>query len=186
MHRIVLNISRYYSRIAAGGASLSMLIVFLIVFINSVRRYTVGKSYEWGEQLPVFIAIYGLLCGVAWAYMQDRHIRFTLLVGFLPESLTHKLYLLVDIIVIATGGLLTYSGYLFVLKRGGLEASGLISLAKELKAITGWEDMIWIGHFYPYQSAMILGGAMLTIAASLRFLMRLSKAKAPATIEIEV
>jgi TRAP-type transport system small permease protein len=184
MYHTVQNISRYFARFAAGGASLSMLIVFLIVFINSVRRYTFGKSYEWGEQLPVFIAIYGILFGVAWAYIQDRHIRFTLLVGFLPDTLTHKLYLLVDIIMIATGGLLTYSGYLFVLKRGGLEASGLISTAKDLKAATGLEDLIWLGHFYPYQSAMIIGGAMLTIAALLRLLLRLSEAKTPETNEV--
>ena len=185
MYRIVQNLSRFFTRIVAGGASFSMLIVFSIVFFNSVRRYTVGKSYEWGEQLPVFIAIYGLLFGVAWAYMQDRHIRFTLLVGFLPESLTRKLYMLVDIIMVATGGLLTYSGYLFVLKRGGMEASGLISSAKQLKAATGWGDMIWIGHFYPYQSAMIIGGALLTIAAILRFLMRLSETTAPETSEVQ-
>lgn len=184
MYRTVQNISRYFARFAAGGASLSMLIVFLIVFINSVRRYTVGKSYEWGEQLPVFIAIYGILFGVAWAYVQDRHIRFTLLVGFLPETITHKLYMLVDVIMIATGGVLTYSGYLFVLKRGGLEASGLISTAKELKAATGLDELLWLGHFYPYQSAMIIGGAMLTIAALLRLLSRISEEKSPETIEV--
>lgn len=184
MDTTVQKISRVFARVFAGGASLSMLIVFLIVFINSVRRYTVGKSYEWGEQLPVFIAIYGILFGVAWAYMQDRHIRFTLLVGFLPESFTRKLYMLVDLIMIGTGGLLTYSGYLFVIKRGGIEASGLISVAKELKAATGIKEMIWLGHFYPYQSAVILGGVMLTAAALLRLLSRLSEKNSPEHTEV--
>jgi TRAP-type transport system small permease protein len=174
MQQVLEKISKVFSRIFAGGAGLSMFIVFMIVFVNSVRRYSMGKSFEWGEELPVFIAIYGVMFGVAWAYIQDRHIRFTILVGFLPEWFTQKLYLLVDLIMIATGGLLTYSGYLFVIKRGGIESSGLINLAKELRTATGLSDMIWLGHFYPYQAAMIVGGVCLTIAAILRLSMRLT------------
>jgi TRAP-type C4-dicarboxylate transport system permease small subunit len=174
MQQTLMKISTAFSRLFAGGACLSMFIVFMIVFVNSVRRYTIGKSFEWGEELPVFIAIYGVMFGVAWAYMQDRHIRFTILVGFLPEWITQKLYLLVDFIMIATGGLLTYSGYLFVVKRGGLESSGLINLAKDLRTVTGWSEMIWVGHLYPYQAAMVVGGVALTVAAVLRMCMRLS------------
>lgn len=172
MHQTVLKISSMFSRFLAGGAGVSMFAVFLIVFINSIRRYTLGKSLEWGEELPVFIAIYGVMFGVAWAYMQDRNIRFTILVGFLPEWVTQKLSIVVDLIMIGTGGLLTYSGYLFTIRRGGLESSGLINLAKDLRSLTGWEDMIWLGHLYPYQTAMIVGGALLTIAALLRLLLR--------------
>lgn len=174
MHQIVQRVALLFSRIFAYGASFSMIILFLIVFINSVRRYTLGKSLEWGEQLPVFAAIYGVMFGIAYAYMQDRHIRFTILVGFLPESMTRKLYLLVDLITGATAILLAYSGWLFVSKRGGLEASGIINMAKEIKTLTGLDFMIWIGHLYPYQAAMMIGGAMLFIAVSLRFLLRLS------------
>ncbi|WP_136810665.1 TRAP transporter small permease [Desulfosediminicola flagellatus] len=174
MHQTVLKISTFFSRLFAGGAGLSMFTVFMIVFINSIRRYTIGKSLEWGEEMPVFIAIYGVMFGVAWAYLQDRHIRFTILVGFLPEWATQKLYFVVDLIMIATGGLLTYSGYLFTVKRGGLESSGLINLAKDLRSLTGWGDMIWLGHLYPYQAAMIIGGGALAIAALLRLLIRLS------------
>jgi TRAP-type C4-dicarboxylate transport system permease small subunit len=174
MHRTVQRVTHVYSRFLAYGASLAMITLFLIVFINSVRRYTIGKSLEWGEQLPVFIAIYGVMFGAAWAYLQDKHIRFTILVGFLSDSLTRKLYLLVDLIMVATGALLAYSGWLFVIKRGGVEASGLINLAKELRSLFGWDALIWLGHQYPYQAAMMVGGGLLCIAAVLRFLMRFS------------
>lgn len=175
MQRIIQRTTRFFSQFAATGAWLSMAVLFLIVFINSIRRYTISKSFEWGEELPIFIAIYGVMFGMAWAYMQDRHIRFTMLVGFLPESWTRKLYMLVDLIMVANGVLLTYSGWMFVIKRGRLEASGIINLAKDFKALTGWESMIWIGHQYPYQAAMVLGGAMLTIAALLKLLLRLTE-----------
>ena len=118
------------------------------------------------------IAIYGVMFGIAWAYMQDRHIRFTMLVGFLSESWTRKLYIVVDLIMVINGVLLTYSGWMFVIKRGRLEASGIINLAKDLKALTGWDSMIWIGHMYPYQAAMVIGGVLLTVAALLKLLLR--------------
>ena len=144
-------------------------------FYYSVRRYILGKSFEWGEELPVFITIYGVMFGMAWAYIQDRHIRFTMLVGFLSESWIRRLYVLVDLIMVANGILLTYSGWLFVVKRGRVEASGIINMAKDIRALTGWDSMIWIGHLYPYQAAMVLGGVLLTIAALLKLLSRVTR-----------
>jgi hypothetical protein len=35
--------------------------------------------------------------------------------------------------------------------------------------------MIWIGHMYPYQAAIIIGGALLTIAALLKLSQRISE-----------
>lgn len=173
MQRLLQHANRLFERIAAAGASLSMAVLFLIVFINSIRRYTLGKSLEWGEELPVFVAIYGVMFGMAWAYLQDRHIRFTMLVGFLPDSWTRKLYALVDLIVLLSGGLLAYSGWMFASRRGVLEASGIINLAKQLRDLTGWETLIWIGHQYPYQFSMVMGGVMLSVAAALRLGTRL-------------
>lgn len=157
--------------------------LFLIVFINSVRRYTIGKSFEWGEELPVFIAIYGVMFGIAWAYVQDRHIRFALLVRFLSESMLRKLYALVDLIMIVNGVMLTYSGWMFMLKRGRYESSGIINLAKSLRDLTGWDSLIWLGHLYPYQAAMVVGGALLTLAAVIKLFQRLTEATASPSVE---
>lgn len=152
-----------------------MFFIFLIIFINSTRRYMVGRSFEWGEELPVFLAIYGIMFGVAWAYMNDQHVRFTILVDFIPKYLIKKLYLLVDIIMLVTGGLLAYSGYLFAVKRGAVEASGLINTAKQLKELTGIDSLIVLGQMYPYQLSIAIGGIMLMLAAILRFLNRISE-----------
>jgi TRAP-type C4-dicarboxylate transport system permease small subunit len=179
MQRIIQRTTKIFSQFAFAGASLSMAVLFLIVFINSVRRYAIGKSFESGEELPIFIAIYGVMFGMAWAYLQDRHIRFTMLIRFLSESLTRKLYILVDLIMVLNGVLLTYSGWMFVIKRGGVEASGIINLAKDLRTLTGWDSLIWLGHQYPYQAAMVLGGILLTIAALLKLFQRLTGAAAP-------
>ena len=173
MKRLIKRISNIFSVLFASGASLSMILLFMIIFVNSVRRYAFGKSLEWGEELPVYIAIYGVMFGMAWAYLQDRHIRFTILVGFLSKRMEQWLFMLVDLIMAATAMLLTYSGWLFVLKRGAMESSGLINLAKQLREVSGYDSLIWIGHFYPYQAAIMIGGAMLTLAALLKFCLRL-------------
>lgn len=179
MNSIVQSMAKIFTKLTAVGASFCMMGLFTIIFFNSVRRYTIGKSLEFGEELPVFIAIFGVMFGIAWAYMLDKHIRFTMLVGFLNEKLTQRLYLLVDLIMIVNGALLTYSGWMFVKKRGGLEASGIINLARDLKKMTGWEEIIQVGHMSTYQSAMVMGGALLTIAALLKFLLRILEEKKP-------
>ena len=175
MHRLVQRISRFFTGFFAGGSSLTMAAVFIIVFVNSIRRYTIGKSFEWGEELPVFLAVYGIMFGAANAYLQDRHIKFTMLVGFLPEKATRYLYMFVDSIMIGTGALLTYSGWLFMLKRGRIESSGMINLAKDLRELTGIDQMMLLGQLYPYQAAMVVGGILLTIAALLRLLLRVGE-----------
>lgn len=173
MYRLTLDkISRLFTRFCAGGASLSMIILFVIILFNSLRRYIFGKSLEWGEELPVFIAVYGFMFGAAYAYMQDRHVRFTILVTFLSQKAIERLYMVVDLIMAGIGGLIAWSGWQFVLKRGGMETSGLIGLAKSIRGFTGWEWTIWLGHFYPYQAAMVLGGVILSVAAVLKFLGR--------------
>jgi TRAP-type C4-dicarboxylate transport system permease small subunit len=149
-----------------------MFAVFAIIFVNSARRYTIGKSFEWGEQLPVFLAIYGVMFGIAWAYLSDNHIRFTILIDFLSKKAVKILYYFVDLIMIGTGVIFAYSGYLFAEKRGGLEASGLINTAYDISESIGIESLIVWGEMYPYQFSMAIGGVMVSIAALLRLLNR--------------
>jgi TRAP-type C4-dicarboxylate transport system permease small subunit len=169
------NTTSFFSKVFAFGAGFSMFAVFIIIFINSIRRYTIGKSFEWGEELPVYLAIYGIMFGISWAYMNDKHIRFTILVDFISKKIVHKLYILVDLITISTGIILCYAGYLFALKRGSIESSGLVNSSYDIADNTGIEWFLIIGEMYPYQMAICLGGAMLTIAAILRLGNRLNE-----------
>lgn len=160
--------------IYAAGAGLCMAAVFLVIFINSTRRYALGKSFVWGEELPVFLAIYGIVFGIAWAYMQDRHIRFSVLRDLLPETLSRYLDILIDMTMMAIGGLLAWSAYLLMMKRGAVEASGLVKAARALRDATGIESLAIFGQLYPYHFALALGGVMLSLAALTRLALRLS------------
>lgn len=171
---LIQRLSRYYIGLTATGAAISMFLVSAIIFVNSLRRYTIGKSVVWGEEFPVFIAVYGLMFGAAYAYMQDRHIRFTILVGFLPERFTQKLYMLVDLLMIGVGGMLAFSGWRFVALRGGMETTGMISLARDLHRIINWDPILLLGNYGPYQFAMTAGGVLMATAALLKFFDRLT------------
>lgn len=167
-------VHRIASRIFAWGAAASLAAVFLVVFVNSVLRYTYGRSFEWGEELPIYLAIYGVMFGAALAYLQDRHVRFTVVTDLLPKRLRLRLFLLVDLLMAGIGALLAHSGYLFLLKRGNVEASGIVSLSGSLAELTGFEFVATLGLMAPYQAAMVFGGGMIALAALLRFLTRIT------------
>lgn len=151
-----------------------MGVMFLIVFVNATRRYTLGKSFEWGEELPVYLAIYGVMFGIALAYLEDRHVRLAIIVDQLPAQIRHWLFVVVDLIMVCAGALLAWSGWLFASKRGGIESSGLIGGAKDIADYTGLSFIAFFGQMYFWQSALCLGGMMMSIAALLKFLERIN------------
>jgi hypothetical protein len=74
--------------------------------------------------------------------------------------------------MVVTGGLLAYSGWLFMLKRGEVEASGIIGPAKGLANATGLPWLEALGHLAVWQFSMTLGGVILSLAALLKFFER--------------
>jgi len=59
-----------------------------------------------------------------------------------------------------------------MMKRGKVDASSILSSARELRDLFGIEQLAVLGQMYPYYFAMVLGGAMLAVAALLRLLNR--------------
>ncbi|MER5171049.1 TRAP transporter small permease [Thioclava kandeliae] len=160
-------------RILGFLAGLSMALVFAIIFINSLRRYLVGQSVPWGEELPIYLTIYGVMFGLALAYLNDNHIRFTILVDMISRKSRETLYLFVDVITFVSGLLLAYAGHSFAMKRGKLAASGLKSTGNWLAQHTGIDALVWVGKVGTWQYAIAIGGALLAVAAVLKFIERL-------------
>ena len=163
----------------AFGAGASLALMFAIVFVNAVRRYTIGKSFEWGEELPVYLAIYGVMFGCAAGYLQDRHVRLAIFVDPLPERLRKWVFVVVDLVMVASGALLSWSGWLFMESRGRIESSGLVGPTRDVAEATGLTFIEALGTMAPWQFAFCLGGAMIAVAAFLKFLERVSGLPAP-------
>jgi TRAP-type C4-dicarboxylate transport system permease small subunit len=166
-------IHRLAQRLLAIGAGLMMALVFAVILVNAVRRYTTGQSLPWGEELPIYLAIYGVMFGIGLAYLQDRHIRFTVLTDMLPRRARDRLFAAMDAAACATGLAITWSGIVFASRRPQVEASGLTGTAKELAAATGVEWLVWLGRMGTWQAAIAVGGAILALAAALRLVQRL-------------
>ncbi len=167
-HAVIPALIRALTAICAAGAGGMMAAVFAIIFLNALGRYTLGTSLPWGEEMPIYLTIYGVMFGVVLGYLQGRHIRFTIVTDLFRETTRRRLEHLVDLGVLVLGGFFTVSGVMFVLKRGGLQASGLIGTARDLAEATGLPWLESLGHLAFWQSAMPLGGALLTLAALVR------------------
>ena len=97
-----------------------------------------------------YAMIYGTMFGMALCYLEGLHIRFTFLEDMVPEKIRHLLHFVSDLIALVSGVVITYSGYLFMMKRGAIQAPG-----------TGIQ-------MYYFQVAMVIGGVCLTVAAAIR------------------
>ena len=80
-----------------------------------------------------------------------------------------------DAATIVIGLTLTWSGLEFASRRPQIEASGLISGARELAGSTGLLWLEWLGRMGTWQSAIAFGGIILAVAALIRLLVRLQE-----------
>lgn len=175
MSPVVSAFHRLASRVFGLGAGLSLALVFAIIFVNSLRRYTIGRSFEWGEELPIYLTVYGIMFGIGLAYLNDRHIRFTILTNVLPDRVRVRLLAAVDLATVVIGAALAWSGYLFATRRGGVEASGLVGSVKALAETTGIDWLLGLGQMGTWQAAIGFGGAVLAVAAAIRLATRLQE-----------
>lgn len=147
MLSVLTSLRRWLMRLNAFGAGLMMLLVFGIVFANAAWRYGAGKSIVWGEDIAVYAMIFGIMFGMALAYLQDGHVRFQFASSMVPKRwrLGHRV--LIDILVLLVGIGLTWSAFEFIASRGGRASPS-----------TG----IPMGVF---QSAVLIGGVLLSMSA---------------------
>ncbi len=140
-----------YKKILSFLTGTSLLVIFAVVLVSSLSRYLFNSPIQWSEEIAKYAMIYGTMFGAILCYMEGMHIKFTFLEDALSENMRKKFYVISDLVVLASGVVLTWSGYLFVVKRGALEAPG-----------TGIQ-------MYYFQSAMVIGGVGLVIAALIKF-----------------
>ncbi|SDM91930.1 TRAP transporter small permease [Vreelandella arcis] len=138
-------------------AGLAMVLIFLLVAGNAFARYTFGGSITWGEDTAIYLMIYGLMFGMSWAYLQDRHIDFDLIRRLLPPRWVRWQAVAVDLMVLVIGIGLMVSAVEFIAARGGRTSSS-----------TGMP--MWL-----FQASMLIGGGLLSFSAMVMGARRLTK-----------
>ncbi len=128
-------------------SALSMMCLFLLVALNAFWRYLGGGSLTWGQDVAIYLMIFGLMVALSWAYLQDRHVNFNLLNNLVPANWRQAQAILIDLTVCATGIGLLISSWYFMNSRGGL-----ISSSTQLP--------MWI-----FQLSVPIGSALVSVAA---------------------
>lgn len=139
-----------YKKFLALATGSSLFVVFGVVLISSLMRYLFNAPIQWSEEIAKYGMIYGTMFGTVLCYLDDIHIKFGFLDYGTPPLIKRVLNLVLDLISLGAGIILTWSGYSFVIKRGGIDAPG-----------TGISMSV-------FQSAMVIGGICLVIAALLQ------------------
>ena len=141
---------RFYKKTLAILTGTSLFVIFAVVLVSSLSRYLLNSPIQWSEEVAKYAMIYGTMFGMALCYLEGLHIRCTFLEDMVPEKIRHLLHFVSDLIALVSGVVITYSGYLFMMKRGAIQAPG-----------TGIQ-------MYYFQVAMVIGGVCLTVAAAIR------------------
>lgn len=141
---------RLYKHILSLLTGTSLFVIFAVILVSSLSRYLFNAPIQWSEEVARYAMIYGAMFGVVLCYLEGIHVRFTFLEDIVSEKIRHVLHILSDIVSLACGVVLTWSGYLFMMKRGGIQSPG-----------TGID-------MYYFQVAIMIGGICLAIAAVIR------------------
>lgn len=141
-----------FDRLMAVLTGVACFTMFAVVLASSASRYFFNSPFQWSEELAKYAMIYGTMFGAVLAYNRSEHMRFTVLIDLLGERWAVWVNRLSDGFVVIVGAILLYSGYLFMLARGGVTSAGL-----------------GVQMVYP-QAAMMIGGACLAIAGILEIL----------------
>jgi len=145
-----------YKKLLAFLAGSSLLILFAVMLVSTISRYFFNTSILWGEELCKYSMIYGVMFATSLCYLEGLHIKFGLLDSIKSKVFQKIIEVLVDIAVLVSSIILTWSGYLFVAKRGGILSPG-------------------IGiNMYFFQSALVVGGVCLFVAAIFRLISHLN------------
>ena len=164
MKTFILSVRAGLNMVYTIATALCLGLLFLLILTNAVWRYSAGGSLVWGEEASIYLMIFGVMIGCAKAYLEDRHVRFSIGLDALADH--HRRYglMIIDLLVMLIGCGWIWSGYEFVIKRGKITSPGLdVPMAV-------------------FQSAMVLGGILLTLSALVQCIYRLTTREASTTV----
>jgi TRAP-type C4-dicarboxylate transport system permease small subunit len=89
---------------------LMMLAMFVLVFINVLGRYGIGKTWAAAEEISTFLMIWVAYLGAGLALREGRHAAIDMFQDKLPVRLRRPLRGLLGIVILCFFGMLTWLG----------------------------------------------------------------------------
>jgi TRAP-type C4-dicarboxylate transport system permease small subunit len=87
-----------------------MLVMFILVFINVLGRYGIGKSWAAAEEISTFLMIWVAYLGAGLALREGRHAAIDMVQDKLPAGLRRSVRALLGIVMLAFFGVLAWLG----------------------------------------------------------------------------
>lgn len=101
---------RFFVRANQFLIGVMMLVMFVLVFINVLGRYGIGKSWAAAEEISTFLMIWVAYLGAGLALREGRHAAIDMFQDKLPAGLRRWLRALLGIVILAFFGVLAWLG----------------------------------------------------------------------------
>jgi TRAP-type transport system small permease protein len=101
---------RFFVRTNQFLIGVMMLVMFVLVFINVLGRYGIGKSWAAAEEISTFLMIWVAYLGAGLALREGRHAAIDMFQDKLPVGLRRALRVLLGVVILAFFGVLAWLG----------------------------------------------------------------------------
>jgi len=114
-------LSRLLSLLLAGALAVMAACVFYQVF----GRYVLGRAPAWTEELARYLLVWMTMLGSAAGIARGEHITVTVLTDRLGDRARRWVVALRDAVIVATAGVLAWSGLAYARLNGAQESAAI-------------------------------------------------------------
>ena len=95
-------------------ASAFLIITIILVVVNVFLRYVMITGLVWSEEVATGCFVWAVFLGAAAGYKRRIHIGVDIVVNLLPQSIQAMVNIVVDLLLIAINGQITYLCVLYL------------------------------------------------------------------------
>lgn len=124
MIHVITNASRWISRWTMSFCILLVYVMLLLLSTQLIARYFFGSPPSWAEEVAISLFAWVIMLAGSVGVRENFHVAVDLLSGDKPSILKRISDRLVLLLTLGFGGLLTVSGYSYVVEtRGQMSAA---------------------------------------------------------------
>ncbi|MEJ2040626.1 MAG: TRAP transporter small permease subunit, partial [Desulfosarcinaceae bacterium] len=79
-------------KMAEFTAAVAFILLCLSVLVQVTSRYLLNRSFDWGEELPIFLFFWVSFLAAAIAYRDNSHLSVDFVVAKFPKKVRYAMY----------------------------------------------------------------------------------------------